>query len=352
MTAVVVDEPGRFRLTDTAPRPPGRDEALVRVHACGLCGSDRELFRGTRPAEYVRYPVTPGHEWSGVVETVGEGVDPALVGRKVVGEGFRNCQTCARCRDGDPTLCTAGYDETGFTQPGAMADRLTLPARLLHPLPDDADLEAAALLEPAACSAAAALAAGARPGDRVAVVGDGALGLTALQLLAAASPAELLLIGGAPERAELAAELGADSFRDKDSVGTADDPAAPQAGRFDVVVETAGAPTSAHTAAALLRRGGRLVLTGIPPEGATGLDPTDLVIRRLDVRTVFGAPPRAWSHAVRAFGTGLLRTAPLITHRRPLEGFAEAIGLVGSGDPAVGKVLLIPSEPADIEGVP
>ncbi|MCP2182704.1 zinc-dependent alcohol dehydrogenase [Prauserella alba] len=342
MTAVVVDGPGRFRLAETAPRAPGQGEALVRVHACGLCGSDRELFRGTRPAEYVRYPVTPGHEWSGVVETAGESVEPALVGRKVVGEGFRNCQTCARCRDGDPTLCTAGYDETGFTRQGAMADTLTLPARLLHPLPDEADLTAAALLEPAACSAAAVLAAAATAGDRVAVVGDGALGLTALQLLAAGSPAELLLIGGGPERAGLAKELGADSFLGKDALGSGGHPDASLAGRFDVVVETAGAPTSAHTAATLVRRGGRLVLTGIPEAGATGLDPTDLVVRRLDVRTVFGAPPRAWSYAVRAFATGLLRTAPLITHRRSLEQFAEAVELVGSGDPAVCKVLLTP----------
>ncbi|KID28074.1 zinc-dependent alcohol dehydrogenase [Prauserella rugosa] len=334
--AVVVDEPGSARLADTAPRAPGRGEVLVRVHACGLCGSDRELFAGTRPAEYVRYPVTPGHEWAGVVEAVGDDADPSLAGRKVVGEGFRNCQTCARCRDGDPTLCTAGYDETGFTRPGAMADTLTLPARLLHVLPDDADLHAAALLEPAACGAAAVLAAQVQPGDRVAVVGDGALGLTALQLLAASSPAELLVIGGGTERAAVARELGADSFRTKD------EPVDDVAGRMDVVVETAGASASARTSAELLRRGGRLVLTGIPPEGAAGLDPTDLVVRRLDVRTVFGAPPRAWSHAVRAFALGLLRTEPLITHRRPLAEFADAIALVGSGDPAVGKVLLIP----------
>ncbi|OLT43974.1 dehydrogenase [Saccharomonospora sp. CUA-673] len=334
--AVVVDAPGSVRVVDDEPAAPGEGEVLARVHACGLCGSDRELFAGTRPAEYVRYPVTPGHEWAGVVEAVGAGVDPGLVGRKVVAEGFRNCQTCERCRDGDPTLCTAGYDETGFTSPGAMASAVTLPARLVHVLPDDADLAGAALLEPAACSAAAVLAAEPAAGERIAVVGDGTLGLTALQLLAAASPAELLMIGGGPQRGALALELGADSFHTKD------DPLDELAGRFDVVVETAGASTSAVTAASLLRRGGRLVLTGIPADGAAGLDPTDLVVRRLDVRTVFGAPPRAWAHAVRAYRIGLLRTEPLITHRLPLERADEAIALAGSGDPAVGKVLLMP----------
>ena len=101
---------------------------LVRVHAAGICGSDRELYQGNRPEGYVRYPLTPGHEWSGTVAEVGPGVPDSLVGRKVVGEGFRNCQVCDRCHEGETTLCSAGYEETGFTLPGAMATTLTLPA--------------------------------------------------------------------------------------------------------------------------------------------------------------------------------------------------------------------------------
>ncbi|NSC20787.1 dehydrogenase, partial [Streptomyces albus subsp. chlorinus] len=202
--AVVLEAPGSARLAPHRPRPPGPGEVLVRVHAAGICGSDRELYQGNRPAPYARYPVTPGHEWSGTVLETGEGAPGGLVGRKVVGEGFRNCQVCERCHTGEPTLCTAGYAETGFTEPGAMAPTLTLPARLLHPLPDDADLTAAALLEPAACVAAAALRARVRPGDRVAVVGDGTLGMLAARLLAAGSPAALLVVGARPERAALA----------------------------------------------------------------------------------------------------------------------------------------------------
>lgn len=187
-TAVVIAAPGEHRLTPHEPRRPDAGEALVRVHAVGICGSDRELYQGNRPEGYVRYPLTPGHEWSGTVEAVGAGVPSTLVGRKVVGEGFRNCQVCDRCHAGETTLCTAGYEETGFTQPGAMATTLTLPARLLHVLPDEADLTAAALLEPAACIAAAALKANPRPGERVAVVGTGTLGMFAIQFLKANSP--------------------------------------------------------------------------------------------------------------------------------------------------------------------
>lgn len=332
--AVVLDGPGRFRLAGHTPLRPGPGEAQVRVAAVGICGSDREVFQGNRPEGYVRYPVTPGHEWSGTVAAVGDGVPGSLVGRKVVGEGFRNCQVCDRCHAGDTTLCGAGYEETGFTQAGAMAATLTLPARLLHPLPDDADLTAAALLEPAACVAAAALKADVRPGERVAVVGTGTLGMLAAQLLAACSPAALLMVGTRLDRAALARAFGATEYRTVDELPLPDG--------FDVVVEAAGSASAARTSAGLLRRGGRLVLTGIPAAGAAGLDPTDLVVRQLEVQTVFGATPAAWAHAVRAFAAGLLTPLPLVTHELSLDDFEYAIGLVGSGDPAVGKVLLHP----------
>ncbi|MFF3290444.1 zinc-binding dehydrogenase [Streptomyces sp. NPDC003023] len=331
---VVLDGPGRFRTAGHTPRPPGPGEAQVRVAAVGICGSDREVFQGNRPKGYVRYPVVPGHEWSGTVAAVGDGVPDSLVGRKVVGEGFRNCQVCERCHAGETTLCGAGYDETGFTRPGAMAATLTLPARLLHLLPEGADLTAAALLEPAACVAAAALKADVRPGQRVAVVGTGTLGMLTAQLLSACSPAELLMVGIRSDLADTARAFGATHYRTVEEL--------PLPGEFDVVVEAAGAASAARTSAGLLRRGGRLVLTGIPAPGALGLDPTDLVVRQLDVRTVFGATPAAWAHAVRAFSAGLLTPLPLVTHELTLDRFEEGIALVGSGDPRVGKVLLRP----------
>ncbi|MGW5974088.1 zinc-dependent alcohol dehydrogenase [Streptomyces sp. NPDC055186] len=331
--AVVVEGPGAHRLVAHEPREPGPGEAMVGVHATGICGSDREVYQGNRPEGYVRYPLTPGHEWSGTVLRVGAGVPASLTGRKVVGEGFRNCQVCDRCHAGETTLCSAGYEETGFTRPGAMAATLTLPARLLHVLPDDADLTAAALLEPAACIAAAALKANAVPGERVAVVGTGTLGMFAVQFLRAHSPAELLVVGSRGDREALSRRYGATDFRTKDRELPDD---------FDVVIETAGSADAARTAAALLRRGGRLVLTGIPAPGADGLDPTDLVVRQLEVHTVFGAAPDAWAHTVRVFAAGLLDPLPLVTHELPLAEFSRAIELVGSGDPAVGKVLLRP----------
>jgi threonine dehydrogenase-like Zn-dependent dehydrogenase len=297
--------------------------------------SDREVYDGRRDPGYVRYPVVPGHEWSGVVDALGAGVDPALLGRRTVAEGFRSCGSCERCRSGETSLCTSGYDETGFTRPGAFADHVVVPARLLHPLSDDADLRAAALLEPAAVVAAAVRAGAPEPGERVAVVGAGTLGLLAVQLLSALSPGELTAIDPRSERAGRALSFGASEARTPEEATEVN-------GRYDLVVETAGAPSTAADACLLARRGGRVVLTGMFAPGAVGIDPVHLSLSQLTVRSVFGASSAAWSYAVRAFTAGLLDPAALITHEFPLDRFAEAVALVGGGDPGTGKVLLRP----------
>ncbi len=328
------------------PVPPGPGEVLIRVHASGICGSDREILQGSRPAGYVRYPLVPGHEWSGTVAAVGAGVPADLAGRKTVGEGFRNCQVCARCHAGETTLCTAGYEETGFTQPGAMATTLTLPARLLHLLADDADLSAAALLEPAAVSPPPRSRRTHRPGERVAVVGTGTLGMLAVQFLAAASPAELLVVGVHSDRKELAHRFGATDFRTRDELhdGGAAGFAArePSPGGFDVVVETAGSALAARESAALLRRGGRLVLTGIPAPGAAGLDPMHLVVRQVDGTDGVRC-------AARRLGPRRARLRRRTAHTRSADqprtaapGLRTGHRAGGRGDSGGGKVLLRP----------
>ena len=203
MRAVVIESPGVARLSRLSIPEPGPDEVLVSVAAAGICGSDIEILRGTRPAPYVRYPVVPGHEWAGAVAAVGAGVRGIAVGDRVVAEGFRSCGVCDRCREGRTNLCSAEYAETGFTHPGAFAEYLNIPARLVHRLPPTADLEAAALLEPAACVACGLLEAQLRPDLRIAVVGAGTLGLLAVPMLRLTSPDRLVLVGSREPRLAL-----------------------------------------------------------------------------------------------------------------------------------------------------
>ena len=333
--AVVVSEPGNFQLTEVEVRPPGPDEVVVEVVATGICGSDVELVAGTRPAEIVSYPIVPGHEWSGRIAVTGSEVTGLNSGDPVVAEGFRWCGTCARCRDGSTNLCLSGYHETGFTEPGALSRFVTLPARLVHPLPLDADVESAALIEPAACVAAAVLTGKPRDGGKFAVVGSGTLGLIAVQMLAAHSPSELILVANRPNRAELAEKFGATKALTSAEFDAAEVNA-------DLIIEAAGSAGAAASAVRAARAGGTVVLTGIPGVPAAPVDPTDLTVRELHVHGVFGAHTGAWTEAVRRYAAGQLNLSALVSHRFPLAEFGTALETARAHRPGTGKVLIVP----------
>jgi L-iditol 2-dehydrogenase len=338
MRALVIERPGSARVEEVEPPHPHPDEVLVKVAAAGICGSDVEVLEGTRPAPYVRYPVIPGHEWAGTVAALGSGVSGLELGDPVVAEGFRSCGRCARCIEGLTNLCEAEYAETGFTHPGACAEYLSVPAKLVHRLPPDASLEAAVLLEPAACVACGLLAVDLRPGLSVAVVGAGTLGLLAVSLLRLASPAELAVAGSRAPRLALARELGADTVVDVDelSAATALGP------RFDLVFEATNRPEGAQLALGLARRGGTVVLEGISGVTRPSLTADAITLGHLRVQGVFGASQRAWSWVVDLFARGLFDPSPLVTHRLSLERHDEAFALLRERSPSALKVQLVP----------
>ncbi|HZC25552.1 MAG TPA: alcohol dehydrogenase catalytic domain-containing protein [Actinopolymorphaceae bacterium] len=336
--SVVVRSPNDYVVQGLPVTPPAPDEVLVRVGAAGICGSDVELFAGTRPAAYVRYPVVPGHEWSGTVAALGSGVPSGAVevGDRVVAQGFRNCGRCPRCREGATNLCEAGYAETGFTHPGAFSGYVAVPVRLVHRLRPGADLEAAALLEPSACVIEGVLAAAPVVGARVAVIGTGTLSLVACQVLAAYHPAELVLVGDSPSGRELGLAWGATRC-----VDTAEATVPGWTLEADVVFEAGTRLTSARMAVAAARRGGTVVLEGIPAGPAEG-DLADIVLKHLTVRGIFGASAAAWEHVVTMFNAGLLDLRPLVSHRYPLTDVARALATLHDRPTDLRKVLLLP----------
>ncbi len=336
MRAVVIEEPHTTRVVDIERPNPGAGEVLVRVGAVGICGSDVELIEGTRPPRYVRYPIIPGHEWAGTVELVGPNVTGVKQGDRIVAEGFQNCGVCARCREGRTNLCVAEYAETGFTEAGAFAEFLLVPARLIHRLPDNASLEAAALLEPAACVASGLWESDVRPGQSVVVVGSGTLGILAVALLRLSSPRRLALIGTRPERLALGRRFGAtETWNPAETVGLAT--------QFDLVVEATNRDSGAVAALQLARRGGTIILEGISGATEAALHPDQIVLGQLRVQGIFGASSRAWGWVVELFSGRQLDLTPLITHRFSLEEYESAFATLQ--DPAAGalKVQLSPN---------
>ncbi len=349
MKALVITEPGSAEVTEIEVPAPGPDDVLVQSYAVGICGSDVELYQGRRPAGYYRYPVIPGHEWSGVVAAVGARVQGIAPGDKVVAEGFLYCGVCPNCREGATNLCEAGYDEIGFTRPGGMAEYVAVPARLIHVLPDDASLEEAALLEPASVVAHGFLKAPPRPGAVVAVVGTGTSGLLALQLARLYSPSALVVVGLLAERLEFARQFGATHTINLGREDAGERIRAISGGSgADLVFEGAGHTQAVIESLHLARRGGTVILEGIAGAGTFLSVESDLfAFNQLTTHGIFGANSAAWTYGVQLFRSGLLNLAPLISHRFSLDEYQDALDLLEKRQAQttpVTKVLLVHSQ--------
>jgi L-iditol 2-dehydrogenase len=329
--ALVVSSPGVTALQQQARPVPGPGDVLIRPAAVGLCGTDLDILAGRIDPAYVRYPLVLGHEWSGTVLASGSSSLPP--GTRVVAEGIVPCGHCAGCRAGQTNLC-ATYDEMGFTRDGAAAGYAVVGETLVHPLAPSVSMADGALVEPASVVYRGLASITVKPGCRALVVGDGTVALLAAALLGLWSPAEIVVLGRRPAQAALAATAGAARFE------TGPDAAG---GGYDLVVEAAGTTGAVLTALAAARRGGTVLLLGLPPHGATAAVPVDdLVNNDLTIRASFGYTSDAWRDVVRLLNAGRLELGFLVTHRFPLGEWAAALDTLRDPDPESprGKVLL------------
>jgi L-iditol 2-dehydrogenase len=330
--AIVIEQPNEVALRDVEAPSPGPGEVRVRSVCAGVCRTDLDIVAGTLDARWVTFPVVPGHEWSGVIESLGAGVTGLEPGERVVCEGSIPCLACRRCRAGDTHLCET-YDAVGFTRGGGYGEYVVVPARVVHPIPDHVSFDAAVLVEPAAVALKALERARIQPGETVGVIGIGALGAIALRLARLHGPAAVVAYGVRDEELELARGLGADDVVNvgREEVGSG----------LDVVVETAGAASAVELATRLAREGGRVVLLGIAGHGHELTLPADrLALRDLSVFGSVGYTTAAWARTVALVSEGLVDLEPIVTHRFPLEQFADAFALMDDRRGVVAKIVL------------
>jgi D-arabinose 1-dehydrogenase-like Zn-dependent alcohol dehydrogenase len=273
MRAVQVSEAGGpFELVERDVPQPGRDEALVRVHACGICHSDSFAKDGGYPG--VSFPVVPGHEIAGEIAALGEGVQGWEVGQRVgVGWFGGNCGYCEPCRRGDLIGCE-NMEIPGVTSDGGYADYVLVNAHALALMPDDlADVDAAPLMCAGITTYNALRQSGAHGGDLVAILGLGGLGHLGVQFAAKLGFRTVAIARGA-EKAELAQKLGAERYIDS----TTEDPAEEltKLGGAKVILSTI---TNAEAVAATfggLGQRGELVIVGASME-PLGIPPAALI---------------------------------------------------------------------------
>ena len=331
MRALTVMEPGTVNLTERPEPEPVAGEVLVRPDLVGICGTDLDIVAGDIDPQFVRYPVTLGHEWTGLVVSAAPDSPPA--GTRVVVEGIVPCGHCAQCVAGNTNRCLI-YDEFGFTRDGAASDLISVPSRLVHPVAPSVAAESAVLVEPASVVLRALLRSRPRPGQRVLVVGDGTIGLLAARLVRLWSPSTVTMLGLRPGQGDLAAAAGVDHFR-SDPLGVHE--------RFDLVVDGAGSAASVATALAAAERGGTVVLLGyVGQEAAVPMPVDDLINGDVTIVASFGYTSSVWRKVVDLLNAGTLDLGFLVTHRFALQDWASALDTVRASDAPRAKVTLLP----------
>ncbi len=261
MRVLYYPEFDRLDVREIEVTPPRPDEVSVRVVACGLCGSELETFKNRSPRR--QPPLVMGHEFCGVIDTVGAEVRDWKPGARVVSNSLVPCGRCVRCQRGDTHLC-AERQIFGMHRPGAFAERVNVPARCLIPWPDGLPAEAAALAEPMANGIHVVNLTRHLPAATALVIGAGPIGLFCQQALQVLRGTRVWVADLSPERLAVARKLGAVDVIDPRAQDAAKVMQAVTGGEgADLVVDAVGAAATKRTSLDALRPGGATVWIGL-----------------------------------------------------------------------------------------
>jgi L-iditol 2-dehydrogenase len=330
MKALQLVAPSELAVVDLPQPEPASGEVRLRVKACGICGSDIHGMDGSSGRRIP--PIVMGHEASGTVDAVGEGVTAWKPGDRVTFDSTVWCGECGYCREGRVNLCDSrqvvGVSCAEFRRDGAFAEFVTVPQRILHRLPEGLSFEEAAFAEPVGVALHAVHRAGNVSGATVLVVGAGLIGLLVIQALKHAGAGKVIAVDLDEGRLKLARELGADE---------AYLPAEVPVLQADIAMEVVGAAPTVDLAVRSVRKGGKVVLVGnLSPNVPLPLQ--IVVTRELDVLgscAIAGEYPEA----LEAIACGAIRVKPLITASVGLGKGADAFAKAKA--PGALKVLVV-----------
>jgi S-(hydroxymethyl)glutathione dehydrogenase / alcohol dehydrogenase len=351
MRAALVWKTGQERTelrSDVGTRPLGTGDVRIRVKAAGVCHSDLSVMTGVLPN---KKPFVPGHEGSGVLAEVGEGVPAQLrAGGRVIVCWVPPCGTCAACVAGEANLCAELFGPTALTAnfrigeqnvygmcgTGTFADELVVPWQCAVPIPDDVPFDIAALIGCGVTTGVGAVLNTARvvPGSSVAVIGCGGVGISAIQGARVAGAAEIAAIDPGKEKRDLVERFGATHAAEPDAA--ADLAAQLTGGRgFDYVFECVGRSETARQAYRLARRGGTVVVVGAGSRSdQVSFSMAELFADNKRILSSFygGADPRTeFVRLIRLWRAGRLDLEAMISARLPLERVDQALDLLRAG---------------------
>jgi L-iditol 2-dehydrogenase len=324
---------GKLRIEDK-PKPGIRaNEVLVKIHYCGVCGTDLKIRADHFPYDP---PVIIGHEFSGVVAEVGDKAGGWKPGDKVVAEQhFKACGLCEFCLTGRRRFCKHKRSP-GYYSDGAFTEYIAVDASLLHRVPAEVDLVQASLTEPAAIAATAILGkAGVCPGDFAVILGTGPISMLALQMVKTAGAAKVITTGLDVDEAvrfQIARNFGADAVI---NVQKADPVAAAQEltneKGADLVIDLSGAPSAIKSGFRMLKKDGRFCAIGLP-EADVSLPWAELVLGACTVFFSYSSDYLAWERVLTMLADRRLKTDGFTENIFPMEKWETAFDASASGE--------------------
>jgi D-arabinitol dehydrogenase (NADP+) len=330
METIIIHKPNELKLVEREIPEPGPGEVLIKVMASGICGTDIHIFNG----EYMgAYPVIPGHEFSGVVVSTGNLITRFKVGDRVAVEPNISCDNCVHCLNNRQNFCL-NWQAIGVTLPGGMEQYVTAPEKAVFSI-GDLPFEQGAFMEPLSCVIHGIERAQLRLADQVAILGAGPIGNLILQMARLQGAAQITVLENNPGRAELARQMGAYLVlsRMEDL----------QPEKFDVVIDATGVIPVMTQAIDYARRGGTVLLFGVPPSGRLmEIEVFKIFQKGLTILSSFTSVRNSYQ-AVNLLRSGKIDVRSLISHRLPLKEMSQAIERIEGHDPGVKKVIMVPN---------
>jgi L-iditol 2-dehydrogenase len=341
MKVLLLSQYRNLEIADLPAPTIGNDEVLIRVAACGICGSDVHGYDGSSGRRIP--PIVMGHEAAGTIAAVGAGVNGVAVGDRVTFDSTIYCGGCPNCLRGDVNLCdrrqVLGVSCTEYRRAGAFAEQVAVPARIVYRLPDSISFAEAAMLEAVAVAMHGVSLGNVTSGDTGLVVGAGTIGLLVLQALRIAGCSRVFVADIDSSRLKLAEDLGATPL------STGNDPVAQvleltSGAGVDVAIEAVGRTETVGTAIKSVRKGATVVLVGnISPEVTLPLQ--TVVTRQIRLQGSC-ASAGEYPRAIELMAKGEIRVKPLITAIAPLDEGPQWFERLYAREPNLMKVVLTP----------
>jgi L-iditol 2-dehydrogenase len=343
MKAMVLEQYMKLEMTDMPVPEIGPNDVLVRVRACGICGSDVHGMDGSSGRRLP--PIIMGHEAAGVIARLGGNVAEWAEGERVTFDSTINCGQCWFCRRGQINLCDRreifGVSCEECRREGAFAEYVAVPRHILYRLPDSLSFRHAAMVEPVSVAIHAANRSRVRLGDTAVVVGAGVIGLLLVQALRAAGCGRIIAVDLDAKKLDLACKLGADEALRSDQVDVAAEVMRRTEGRgADIALEAVGIAPTVQTAVACLRKGGQLTLVGLLA-AKIELPMQAIVTRELTLSSSYiscGEYPACLDLMAR----GTIDVEPLISAVAPLADAPAWFERLHAGNEGLIKVILEP----------